>query len=267
MMLKNYFKRFMREFTREQKLYMLVVSVFCPALLIISTIVGGVSAGKRTVPKKMSHPKAAAHTVYKYKKEVVIDPGHGGPDPGATGIGGIVEKTVNLSIGLKLRDLFKANGYAVIMTRQDDTSIYDPGSTSLRDKKKTDIYNRTKIVNSHPDDIFISIHQNYSDESRKYSGAQVYFSGNNPDSKILAKAMQAQIKSELQPQNNRNIQPCGKLYILLHATSPAIMVECGFLTNPDEAKLLGDNTYQQKMAQSIFDAADQFYKSEVQTVK
>lgn len=186
---------------------------------------------------------------------VIIDPGHGGEDGGAVGVGGVVEKNINLDISLKLRDYFKASGFNVVMTRDDDRSIYDDGCKTIKEKKVSDIHNREKLIKDYPNCIFISIHQNKFEES-KYSGTQVFYSKNNRKSEMLAKSVQNQVKISLQPDNERLIKPSGSnLYILYHTKVPAIMAECGFLSNPTEAKKLQDSEYQDQMAFSIYSGA------------
>ena len=186
------------------------------------------------------------------KYVVIIDPGHGGVDGGAVGVGGVIEKTINLSISLKLKSLFELSGYQVIMTREDDRSIHDAGSTTIRQKKVTDIHNRSKLLAKYPNALFISIHQNKF-EQEKYSGTQVFYSDNNDNSKLLAQFIQNTVKKLIQPDNMRETKPAGKnLYILYHATSPTVLVECGFLSNHEEAHLLQNDHYQSKMAFAIY---------------
>lgn len=197
-----------------------------------------------------------------YDKTVVIDPGHGGMDGGAVGVGGVVEKGINLAISLRLKSFFEATGYKVIMTRTDDRSIHDEGSETIRQKKVTDIHNRSKLLAENPRAIFISVHQNKFGKSQ-LSGTQVFYSKNNDDSKLLAQFLQSNVKELLQPANEREIKSAGKnLYILYHAKSPAVMVECGFLSNPGEAALLQDSSYQGKMAFAIFCGTLDFYSGE-----
>lgn len=194
-------------------------------------------------------------------KTVIIDPGHGEPDGGAVGVDGVIEKDINLSISLKIKSLLDVFGYTVILTRKDDNAIYDEGSKTIRKKKVTDLHNRLEIVNSRPNAVFISIHQNIY-KSSKSSGSIVFYSPNNEKSKQLAETVQTGITTMLQPQNTRLVNQAKKnLYILYYAKSPAIMVECGFLSNPDECKLLQDDTYQSKMAFAISCAVMKFYAS------
>jgi N-acetylmuramoyl-L-alanine amidase len=191
-------------------------------------------------------------------KTVIIDPGHGEPDGGAVGVDGVIEKDINLSISLKLKSLFLTAGYSVIMTREDDNAIYDKDSDKIRKKKVSDLHNRLAIINSHPDAIFVGIHQNIY-KSTKNTGSVVFYSPNNESSKVLAQSIQTSITNMIQPENHRDIESAKKnLYILYHAKSPAVMVECGFLSNPDECKLLQDDSYQSKMAFAIFCGALKF---------
>lgn len=183
---------------------------------------------------------------------VIIDAGHGGEDGGAVGVDGVVEKGINLDISLKLKDYFKSAGFNVVMVREDDTAVYDESCKTLRQKKVSDIHNREELIKEYPNSIFISIHQNKFQES-KYNGTQVFYSKNNDKSKILAQCIQSQIKESLQPENDRMIKPAGSnLYILYHTKVPAIMAECGFLSNPEEAKKLQTNEYQNEIAFAIF---------------
>jgi len=194
-----------------------------------------------------------------YDKTVIIDPGHGGPDGGAVGVDGAVEKGINLAIALKLRNFFVTSGYRVIMTREDDHTICNKNCHTLRSMKSSDLHNRLKIVNAHTKALFISIHQNIYDNPI-YSGAQVFYSQNNKDSRELAELLQLDISDMLQPQNERETKPAeDNLYILYNAKSPAVMVECGFLSNPEECKMLQDDDYQNKMAFAIFYGVLHFY--------
>jgi N-acetylmuramoyl-L-alanine amidase len=196
-----------------------------------------------------------------YNYTVIIDPGHGGVDGGAVGVDGVIEKGINLSISLKLRTFFEQAGFKVIMTREDDISIHDDNSNTIRKQKKSDLYNRLDIIDNNPRAIFISIHQNIFEDS-KYSGTQVFYSKNNDASELLATTLQNNIKSMLQPQNSREIKKADKnLFLLYNAKSPCVLVECGFLSNAKEAAVLQNNDYQNKMAFAIFYGTLLFYDS------
>ncbi len=181
------------------------------------------------------------------KPVIVIDPGHGGEDGGAAA-NGLLEKDINLSIALKLRDMLKAAGYKTVMTREEDVSIYDTSSSTTREKKNSDLKNRTEIMNSDKNNILVSIHQNKF-EQEKYSGTQMFYSVNDPGSEKLAEELRKSVTGLLQPENKRELKPASdSIYILKQAQVPAVIAECGFLSNAHEASKLSDEAYQQKMA-------------------
>lgn len=180
---------------------------------------------------------------------IIIDAGHGGIDGGATISDGTVEKTINLQISKKMQRLFELCGFRVIMTRTDD--ILEAGDQKGRSLKASDIYRRLDIAESNPDCLFLSIHQNKFSVP-KYSGAQVFFAPNGEESQGLALSIQNSIVSLLQKENERQIKPSGsEIYLLDHTTIPAVMVECGFLSNPEERALLKQDSYQDQMAFAI----------------
>ena len=184
---------------------------------------------------------------------IIIDAGHGGEDGGTQSSTGILEKDINLSISLKLEALFNSLGFKTIMVRTSDEMIYDGSCKTIREKKASDIHNRMNLMLSYPNSIFLSIHQNHFSES-KYRGAQVFYSKNNPESEIIAESIQKSIVEKLQNENERMIKPSGtEIYLLYHAKTPAVMVECGFLSNGGEAQLLNDESYQKKMAVAVAD--------------
>lgn len=183
------------------------------------------------------------------QKIIVIDAGHGGEDGGAVD-NGILEKNINLSISQKLRDMLTAAGCKVVMTRDTDISIYDSGSSTVREKKVSDMHNRLEIANSSENNILISIHQNKFTEPQ-YSGTQIFYSPNNPKSAVLAEKIRLSVTGLLQPQNKRELKEENTVYILKNSEVPAVIVECGFLSNAEEAEKLSDNEYQTKMAFAI----------------
>ena len=187
-------------------------------------------------------------------KTIVLDAGHGGEDGGAVGVDGVIEKDINLAIALKLRDLLETSGYNVVMTRDKDEAIYDDTAQSLREKKRSDLHNRADIIskNSGDNTIFVSIHQNKFPDS-KYFGTQIFYSPNNTESQTLANGIKDSVVKLIQPDNTREIKPAGKNVFLLHkAEIPAIVVECGFLSNPEEAGKLVNNDYQSKLAFCVY---------------
>ena len=181
---------------------------------------------------------------------IVIYSGHCCNDNGAVA-NSLLEKDINLSISLKLRDMLILSGYKVVMTREDDISIYDNTASTTREKKNSDLKNRVSIINGNKNNILVSIHQNKF-EQEKYSGTQMFYSANDPQSERLAEEMRRSVTGLLQPDNKRELKEAGKnIYILRQAEVPAVIVECGFLSNADEAALLKTDGYQQKMAFSI----------------
>ena len=191
-------------------------------------------------------------------RQVVIDAGHGGEDGGAV-VGNICEKDINLKIARILKELLDISGFETIMTRDEDVSIHDEGSKSLRRKKRSDIGNRLEIANKNPNSIFVSIHQNKFPQT-KYWGAQVFYGLKDENSKNLAENIQNNIVYMTQPENKRNIKPiCGDVYLIKNATVPAVLCECGFMSNAKEMALLLDPEYQKKMAFAIYIGILQFY--------
>lgn len=187
------------------------------------------------------------------RKTIIVDAGHGGDDGGAIGIDGTVEKDINLDIALKLEKILKFYGFNVIMTRTEDVMTCDDGLDSLRKRKVSDIHNRFDLMRKNPDAVFISVHQNKFEDTSQH-GTQVFYSGNNEKSKVLAEAIQTSITSAIQPENGRVEKKSGSgIYLLYHAEIPAVLVECGFISNPDEVKKLKDESYRMKLAILIAD--------------
>ena len=183
---------------------------------------------------------------------IILDAGHGGADGGCVSFNGYAEKGINLNILLYLKSMLTAYGYEVVTTRESDVSIHDEGITGLSAQKKSDMQNRLEIFNSREDAICISIHQNQFTDSQ-YSGAQMFYSTTNPESERLAAALKESFVTNLQPDNERETKLSGsELYLIYYCENPSVMVECGFLSNPDEARLLQSESYQKKVAFTIF---------------
>lgn len=176
---------------------------------------------------------------------VVVDAGHGYPDGGTTSITGVVECDLNLQIAKKTEAVLNLMGIHTLMLRETDESIYSSGDT-IGQKKISDIHNRVNIVNSLEDAILISIHQNYFTDSR-YSGAQVFYA-DSESSKQFAGDVQGNFVKALQPQNHRLPKKASGVYLMEHINCTAVLVECGFLSNPEEDALLSDQEYQKKIA-------------------
>ena len=185
------------------------------------------------------------------KPVIIIDAGHGGEDGGTQSENGILEKDINLSISLKIEKILTRYGFETVMIRDSDKMIYDEGLSTVRSRKSSDLHNRMDIMKKYPGGIFLSIHQNHFSES-KYSGAQVFYCKDQSESSLLAESIQKSIVNDLQQENTRQIKPCtSDVYLIHNAVTTAVMVECGFLSNPKEAERLSDNTYQYEMALAV----------------
>lgn len=178
---------------------------------------------------------------------IVIDAGHGGRDPGKVGINGAQEKDVNLSVALKLKNLLEQNDIKVIMTREEDIGLYSEGDSN---KKVADMRKRVDIINSSNAQLAISIHQNsFTQESIR--GAQVFYYTNSETGKKYAEIMQAQVKETLQDGNKRAAKSNDSYYMLKKVECPIVIMECGYLSNKEEAALLIDEAYQERLAWAI----------------
>lgn len=181
------------------------------------------------------------------KKTVIIDPGHGGIDVGTVGIDGSLEKNINLSISLDLYDFLMVSGINTVLTRDGDYEMYRAGEQ----RTKSDLYNRMDYINSVPNSILISIHQNHFENEAEW-GTQVWYSPNDEISPTLADKILQSVKKNIQPENKReNKISDNSYYILYKAQKPSVMVECGFVSNENENKRLQDKEYQRDMAYSI----------------
>ena len=186
----------------------------------------------------------AANTAEKAAPVIIIDAGHGGEDGGATGTNGVLEKDLNLTLSAIL---------AVVQTRTEDKLLYG-ANTKKGHKKQSDLENRVKYTEQYPNSILVSIHMN-TFPTQNCEGVQVWYSQNNEHSAVLAKQIQDNVKEHLQPNNNRRIKAAtSSIYLLRHAKTPAVLVECGFLSTPWECEQLCDTAYQRSLALVLFDA-------------
>lgn len=178
----------------------------------------------------------------------IIDAGHGGEDGGAVGVEGTTESRINLSIALRLEQFLEFCGYQTQMIRTTDVSVYTQGDT-IAERKVSDLKKRVELVNHVDPAILISIHQNHFSEEQ-YSGAQVFYSAVS-GSKELAEEMQNTLRYTLDPNNRREIKRADSVYLLEKARCPAVLVECGFLSNSREEQLLLNSDYQKKIICAI----------------
>lgn len=172
---------------------------------------------------------------------------------------GTTEAETNLKIAIKLQNLLEQSGATVILTRSDENAIYDIDSKTLKQKKVSDIHNRVKIGNESQADIFVSIHLNKIPQEQ-YWGWQCFYKDGNEQSIKLAKSLQANLNESIQRENHRVAMKLDTVYIMKHVEIPISIVECGFLSNQEEEKLLLDDTYQNRLAWGIYNGIiDYFY--------
>ena len=186
-------------------------------------------------------------------RTVIIDPGHGLPDGGAVSKNKVAESPLNLEISLQLKEELSERGFNVVLTREDENG--------LDKKKKADMYKRLDIMTKTPSDMFVSIHINKFSQAI-YRGAEVLYSPNFVQSTLLAQLIMDRIK-EIDPKvQTRNIKQAEKtLFLMKNATIPAVIVECGFLSNPEDETLLSDKAYQKRIAGAICDGIVDYYRN------
>lgn len=170
---------------------------------------------------------------------------------GASSDEGITEASINLEIALKVQNLLEEAGSTVILTRSDENGIYEQGSDTIKEKKVSDIKNRVKIGNESSADIFVSIHLNKI-QQKQYWGWQAFFKQNNENSKKLAESLQNGLNETIQKENKREALKIENIYIIDHVEIPTAIIECGFLSNEEEEKLLQTEEYQDKLAWGIY---------------
>ena len=191
---------------------------------------------------------------------VILDAGHGGADGGAVGVNGVAEKDLNLAVAETLAGLLREAGYEVIMTRSDDRLLLGEGEDVKGHRKEYDLKNRLAIAKAHPDAIFVSIHMN-TYQASKYSGLQVYYA-DNTESRRLAYAVQSAVVEGVQPENHRVPHAAGSsIYLLDNAVGTAVLIECGFLSNPEECALLSQKDYRARLSFSIFCGMIEYMKA------
>lgn len=186
---------------------------------------------------------------------VIIDAGHGGVDGGAVSCTGVYESQINLEIALKLDDLMHLLGIRTVMIRDTDISVYTEGNT-IAAKKVSDIRERVRIVNTTPNALLISIHQNMFSQP-KYHGTQVFYNG-QADSKLLAEKLQTSFRENIKHTNNRQCKQTSGVYLMEHINCSGILVECGFLSNPQEEQNLRNPEYQKKLCCVIATTVSQY---------
>ncbi len=231
----------------RKRIFMLLIGIFCFSTILCANI----SNVEKTV-------LTSATPVT--EKVVVIDAGHGKPDEGAESSNGTTEEKTNLEILLKLQKLLEESGATVLLTRSDENAIYDLDKKTLKDKKVSDIKNRVKIGNESHADIFVSIHLNKGDSSN-YSGWQTFYKKNDEEGKRLATLIQDELKETIDSSNNRVAHEIDNVYLVKNVEIPITIVECGFLSNPqEEGKLLTDD-YQNQLAWGIYSGILKYFNN------
>lgn len=191
-------------------------------------------------------------------KIVVVDPGHGGVDPGKIGVNEALEKDLNLKIAFDLKEELEAAGFLVVMTREEDYGLYLETDTN---KKLADMKARCKIIEESKADIVVSIHQN-SFAKESVHGAQVFYYKHSQEGKRLAECLQSAFSKYVDEENHRVAKDNDNYYMLLHTPCPTVIAECGFLSNKSEAELLCSEEYQKKVAKGICLGIEEYFQKE-----
>lgn len=213
----------------------------CYALTILGVLAAAQWGSRTATVLAQTTPVAREHCL-------VVDPGHGGEDGGAVSITGRRECDYNLEISLRLSDLIHLLGYETRMTRETDTAIYREGQT-IAQKKVSDLKQRVRIVEDTPGAVLLSIHQNTFSDSR-YSGAQVFYA-KTTGSQELAEKLQSAMVAALNPESNRKAKPSDGVYLMERIRCPGVLIECGFLSNREEAEKLENPEYQKRICCAI----------------
>lgn len=216
------------------------VTIFLFALVVVATIrVSTLTVLNFTAPGSKAH--------------IVLDPGHGGFDPGKVGTAGTLEKDINLAISLKLKEILVKSGYTVTMTRQKDEALCEQNASR---KKVSDLNARLDLIQKEEPELTVSIHQN--SYSAGTQGAQVFYYSQSEDGHRLARVLQETLKEEIGDGNHRVEKANDSYYMLKKSQGPFVIVECGFLSNPEEEKLLNSEDYQKKMAKALAEGIEKF---------
>ena len=232
--------------------FLLAVSIAGLTIAIMGEIIDG--HGLLIREETILAASAQPETEQKIPYTIVIDAGHGGEDGGTQSKQGLFEKDVNLAIAEMLNDMLRAAGVATVMTRTEDILLYDKNADYQGRKKVLDLAARRRIAESTENALFISIHMNAFPQTQ-YHGLQVFYSPHQTKSKELADLIQQTTKEILQPDNDRKTKKAtSSIYLLDRLTCPAVLVECGFLSNLTEAEKLSNDEYRQQVAMVLFSA-------------
>lgn len=229
----------------RKKITMLLIGIFCFSAILCTNV---------NRVEKVIATSATPVT----DRVIILDAGHGKPDEGATGEDGITEEKTNLDITLKTQKLLEESGATVILTRSNENAIYDLDKKTLREKKVSDIKNRVKIGNESQADILVSIHLNKGD-SASYSGWQTFYKASDENGKRLATNIQESISEIITVENHRKAHEISGIYLVENVEIPVTIVECGFLSNPQEAEKLLTEEYQNQLAWGIYNGILKYF--------
>lgn len=190
---------------------------------------------------------------------ILVDPGHGEGDPGMIGADGLEEKGINLSISLLLRESLENRGYSVVMTRDTDKGLYD---ASANNKKAQDMQRRVALISEKSPALSVSIHQNSYQQDTAVHGPQVFYYESSEEGRKLATAIQNSLNEKLEVDRPREIKGNASYYLLKRSQGTLVIVECGFLTNPEEAEKLQTEEYQRKVAEAVADGISTYLNGE-----
>jgi N-acetylmuramoyl-L-alanine amidase len=209
----------------------------------------------------MNMDTQASTTGSSEEKIVIIDAGHGGEDPGkVSSFSDLKEKDLNLAVAMKTKQLLEDEGYKVIMTREEDKLVYSEGTTNIYEKRRQDLTRRKQIMDNSGAAIVVSIHMN-SFQEPQYYGAQTFYPPNSPESLKLANAIQESMRKNVDSSNKRTPQlKKDPIVILTDLKTPTVIIECGFMSNAQEEKKLGDSEYQEKLANAIKEGINDYFK-------
>ena len=221
------------------------------SVMLLIILIGIFAFSYKTSEKEIKKDQKYVTTTPVANKVIILDAGHGVPDEGAQSSSGTTEAETNLKITLKVQHLLEQSGCTVILTRSDENAIYSLDAKTLKEKKISDIRNRVKIGNTSSADIFVSIHLNKIPQSQ-YSGWQYFYQSKSEQSQKLAKSLQRSLNEAIQKENNRVAMKLDNVYIVKHVEIPLSIVECGFLSNPEEEKQLLEDDYQEHLAWGIY---------------
>lgn len=226
--------------------------LFINLSIILSIFIYSISSINNLEIKPVSSIPISNHTI-------ILDAGHGFPDGGATGEDGSIESEINLKLILKLQKLLESANCNVILTRSDENGIYDASSDTIRKQKVSDMKNRVEIANNSNAEIFLSIHMNKLEQSQ-YSGWQTFYKNSDETSKEIASNIQTSLNGFIKKENNRTIKSISGIYLTKNVKIPLVLVECGFLSNSEENKLLQTDEYQDQLAWSIYIGLIDYFK-------